>query len=586
MNTALPVTLYAPDGTLLSQHPIDWLFRTDGGARPPTREEIGRASAHESFSSKLIIPDAAGDSQQNWAQVYLNSGFHNREQDGAGPCTDYNVATTMEWVRYRKTGIAVPLSGRFLHNSIHPQWETGSSSTAAATYAAQHGTCRMSMMGTDDLVGDLETLQPYMTAPPTAAQIADALNYKLLSWGYCPTDLNAILALVRDGMSALCIAAGAHTRGFFAGRDLGGGEGQLWGVDSHYQSEQQHDGYFGVLWSAFKQICFELVVIRDVAVVNGGGNTQMDKILKGRADWAAAIAGSISVAVRQTLIDDATALDVDAGAPGASATAVSASPNPATAGNTSTLTATVTGASPSGTVTFRESGVAAPLGPPVPLTGGVATLSVNLAQGSHLIVANYSGDAANEASVGTATLTVNAGSAQPVQTTTTLASSPNPSTVGAAVTFTATVNGASPSGTVNFSVDGKLIDSPAPLIGKVANLVLTNLAVGPHSIVATYVGDASNLTSSSTPLSQVIQAAGGGGPNAADWILTAPGQVQYDATGAKWELGAADRWGYRILRNGADTGAGAPVQQKASVVYTNADHWYKWKGTWLDSPAP
>lgn len=75
-------------------------------------------------------------------------------------------------------------------------------------------------------------------------------------------------------------------------------------------------------------------------------------------------------------------------------------------------------------------------------------------------------------------------------------------------------------------------------------------------------------------------------PAAGDWTLAKPGDTGTDASGAVWSLGTVDRWGYRILRNGVDTGAGAPVQQKSGVVYTKADHWYKWKGTWLDSAAP
>ena len=47
-----------------------------------------------------------------------------------------------------------------------------------------------------------------------------------------------------------------------------------------------------------------------------------------------------------------------------------------------------------------------------------------------------------------------AGGGSPTATTTTLVSSPNPSTVGASVMFTATVNGSAPSGTVAFTADG------------------------------------------------------------------------------------------------------------------------------------
>ena len=66
-----------------------------------------------------------------------------------------------------------------------------------------------------------------------------------------------------------------------------------------------------------------------------------------------------------------------------------------------TFTATVTGSAPTGTVTFNE-GVAV-LCNAVPLAGGQAQCSTSaLTVGSHSIVASYSGDAANAASVSTA----------------------------------------------------------------------------------------------------------------------------------------------------------------------------------------
>src|SRR6201999_3814937 len=88
-------------------------------------------------------------------------------------------------------------------------------------------------------------------------------------------------------------------------------------------------------------------------------------------------------------------------------------------------------------------------------------------------------------------------------TTTTIASSANPSTFGNVVTFTATVSGASPSGTVNFSEGGSSLSGcgAVALVGagntRTAACSVSTLAVGTHSIVATYGGDAGNLTSTS-----------------------------------------------------------------------------------------
>ncbi len=97
-----------------------------------------------------------------------------------------------------------------------------------------------------------------------------------------------------------------------------------------------------------------------------------------------------------------------------------------------------------------------------------------------------------------------------VLTTTTLISSPNPSTAGTSITFTATVTGAGPTGSVRF------IDSGAPIAGcaaatlggtgisRTATCSTPALTVGTHNIVAVYGGDAGNTASSSAALAQVV----------------------------------------------------------------------------------
>jgi hypothetical protein len=104
--------------------------------------------------------------------------------------------------------------------------------------------------------------------------------------------------------------------------------------------------------------------------------------------------------------------------------------------------------------------------------------------------------------------------AGPPPSTTTLASSLNPSTVGTLVTFTATVTGTNPTGSVAFSSDGNGIAgcSAVALTGsgnaRTAACATSALSQGTHSIVAAYAGDAGNAASSSSPLSQGVNAAG------------------------------------------------------------------------------
>ena len=128
------------------------------------------------------------------------------------------------------------------------------------------------------------------------------------------------------------------------------------------------------------------------------------------------------------------------------------------------------------------------------------------------------------------------GSSLPASTTT-LSSSSNPALVGAAVTFTATVSGTAPSGTVAFRDNGATLSGCAavPLAGsgntRTAACTTTSLTVGTHPIVASYAGNAGNGPSSSAPLSQVVNGTGSTGTNvaAASAGAAASASSTYDA---------------------------------------------------------
>jgi uncharacterized repeat protein (TIGR03803 family) len=99
----------------------------------------------------------------------------------------------------------------------------------------------------------------------------------------------------------------------------------------------------------------------------------------------------------------------------------------------------------------------------------------------------------------------------PTATLTTLTSS-NPSSVyGQAVTFTATVSAVTPglgtpSGSVQFQVDGTVLGSPVALSGGSAAFTVSNLTAGTHSITAIYTSDSSTFSNSQTssPASQAV----------------------------------------------------------------------------------
>src|SRR5207247_7647874 len=92
-------------------------------------------------------------------------------------------------------------------------------------------------------------------------------------------------------------------------------------------------------------------------------------------------------------------------------------------------------------------------------------------------------------------------------------SSLTPSTAGANVTFTATVSGTTPTGTVNFKDGATSIAacSAVVLTGsgniRTATCATSSLGAATHSISAVYSGDATNNGSTSTNFSQMVNKA-------------------------------------------------------------------------------
>lgn len=188
----------------------------------------------------------------------------------------------------------------------------------------------------------------------------------------------------------------------------------------------------------------------------------------------------------------------------ATSVALTSSVNPSSPGQAVTFTATVSGVSPAGNVTFRDGSVTLAV---VPLSGaGVATFNTSvLSTGTHNITASYEGDNNNFASTSPAVQQV-VGSPQLIGTTTTVASSVNPSAPGQPVTFTATVSPSGGTGTVDFA-DGQTLIGTGTLSGGQATFTTSALAVGDHVISAIYHGDASFSGSTSSPITQTVLAA-------------------------------------------------------------------------------
>lgn len=192
--------------------------------------------------------------------------------------------------------------------------------------------------------------------------------------------------------------------------------------------------------------------------------------------------------------------------PTATTTLVSSSQSPSTFGQQVTFTATVTsaGGTPTGTVTFNDG--ASTLSSNTLNASGQATLNIStLAVGPHSITVAYAGNSTFAASTSSALAqTVNQAG-----TTTAVSSSANPSNFGQQVTFLATVTsaGGTPSGTVTFKDGSTTLGSTGLNAGGQATLTTSALAVGPHSITASYGGSTNFLGSSSGALAQTVNQA-------------------------------------------------------------------------------
>ena len=177
---------------------------------------------------------------------------------------------------------------------------------------------------------------------------------------------------------------------------------------------------------------------------------------------------------------------------------VKSSVTPSQFGQSVTFTATVTPAAATGTVQFKDG--AANLGAPVSLINGKADLpATTLSVGLHTITAAYNGDANDTAS----TSPIFNQNVNPAGSSVILSNPNNPSTVGQAVTFTATVTPSSATGTVQFN-DGTTILGTPTIAGGQATLTVSTLAVGSHSITAAYSGDPNDAASVSIVMAQKV----------------------------------------------------------------------------------
>ena len=144
-----------------------------------------------------------------------------------------------------------------------------------------------------------------------------------------------------------------------------------------------------------------------------------------------------------------------------------------------------------------------------PTSTGSCSLTFSLAQ-TVTFNASYIGDTNFNASSTTSGVDL---AIQKAVTSLELASNKSPSVYGEAVHFTASLSVTapgmgSPTGSIQFTIDGSTFGSPIPLSGSTAvSTDISTLTVATHTIGASYLGDANFLSTSASTINQVVNKA-------------------------------------------------------------------------------
>jgi hypothetical protein len=225
----------------------------------------------------------------------------------------------------------------------------------------------------------------------------------------------------------------------------------------------------------------------------------------------------------------------------ATTTGLSSNAASAVYGQNVTFTAQVTSSSgvPSGTVTFMDG--ATTLSSSTLNSSGIATYSTTaLSGGSHSITAVYGGDATHQ----TSTSAVVGETISRAGTTLSLGTSTNSTVFGQSLTLTATISivspgAGTPGGTVTF-LDGSTTIGTGSVNAATnqATLTISSLAVGGHSITASYAGDTNFVGSTSSSVTDTVSQASTTTTLAATTATVYGQSVSFSATVAPVSPGA------------------------------------------------
>ncbi|MGW6376994.1 Ig-like domain-containing protein [Rhodococcus sp. NPDC055112] len=182
-------------------------------------------------------------------------------------------------------------------------------------------------------------------------------------------------------------------------------------------------------------------------------------------------------------------------------------PATATTGSAVGLSATIAPAPTGGTVQFKDDNT--PIGAPVEVVGGVATLAHTFTTTGHRnISASYSGSAGFLASNSASqTIDVNASAPTDVATVTKVTAL-STATLNTPIDLSATVTPSPAGGTVQFMDGTTAIGGPVTVVNGTAILPHTFTAAGEHGITAVYSGAPGFVASTSSTFAVTASAAG------------------------------------------------------------------------------
>jgi cyclophilin family peptidyl-prolyl cis-trans isomerase len=214
----------------------------------------------------------------------------------------------------------------------------------------------------------------------------------------------------------------------------------------------------------------------------------------------------------------------------------------------------------------------------IAVNGNVVTVTPNpgFVGPIHLVVGVKDQGATSRGSVSdpfdTEPITVNVTSASQTATTTTVTADHTSSVIGQSVTFTATVAATgttgTPSGTVQFQIDGNNAGNPVTLTNGVATFSTSLLTVGSHTINAIYSGD-SNFSVSSGNVQVTVDQASTTTAITANPTSAASGQsVTLTATVTVNSPGSGTPSGTVTFQDGSTTLGTANVNTSGRAVLT------------------